>query len=270
MDTTSTFTFHNIHHRDINASSSSLDSDLFESSEHHHHPSPSLSRGLLPAIPDLRFEQSYLKSIKGFVHVEEVSLELGAVDEKGKKKAESLRGDEEHRALVIRRDVRPIVDSSHHLLSVDWSQVVWVTTRDQVISPFLQGALWYALLPVYIPVIDFGQQGRCIAFPAPFLVLSRFAHPGISAISFPRSHERARMVEVVDPWTRPWVNWWSEWQNKYGYLNSMTINRTRMGLTLHCRGWSDIMFYFNSICLGLHLLQTFSVSRTHFPPYFAS
>ncbi|KIM86700.1 hypothetical protein PILCRDRAFT_4595 [Piloderma croceum F 1598] len=138
----STFTFHNIHHRDINASSSSLDSDLFEPSEHDHHPSSSLSRALLPAIPDLRFEQSYLKSIKGFVHVEEVSLELGTVDEKGKKKAGSLREDDEQRALIIRRDAGPIVDSSHRLVRVDWSQVVWVTTRDQVISPLLQGALW--------------------------------------------------------------------------------------------------------------------------------
>jgi hypothetical protein len=135
----STFTFHNIHHHDIDTSSSSSDSDPFESSEHDQHQSASLSRALLPAIPDLRFEQSYLKSINGFVHVEEASPELEVVDEGGKSKE---KAQEDEQASTIKRDVRPIVDSSHHLVKIEWSQVIWVTTRDQVISPLLQGALW--------------------------------------------------------------------------------------------------------------------------------
>jgi len=141
----STFTYHNIHHHDIDASSSDSDSDLFESSEPDHH-RPSLPRAILPVIPDLRFEQSYLKSIKDFIHVEEDSQELRVVDKKGKGKEkveltqEGLR--EQQGAQVIRRDMKPIVDSSHHLVGIQWSQVAWVTTRDQVISPLLQGALW--------------------------------------------------------------------------------------------------------------------------------
>ncbi|KAN0127304.1 hypothetical protein V8E53_014908 [Lactarius tabidus] len=30
-----------------------------------------------------------------------------------------------------------------------WQSIVWVTTRDQVISPLLQGALWYVRLLLY-------------------------------------------------------------------------------------------------------------------------
>jgi hypothetical protein len=138
----STFTFHNIHHHD--GSSSSSDSDLSELSEHDQHRSTSLSRALLPVIPDLRFEQSYLKSIKGFIHVKEESQELRVLDEKGKgkEKADLAQEGQDQRSQVIRKDVRPIINSSHHLVRIEWSQVAWITARDQVISPLLQGALW--------------------------------------------------------------------------------------------------------------------------------
>jgi hypothetical protein len=139
-------TYHNIHHRDIDASSSGSDSDLFESPEHdQRRRTTSLSRALLPVIPDLRFEQSYLKSIQPYVHIEEAeSQELRVVNEKGKgkEKAELPREGEEQREQLIRRDVEPIVDSSHHLVRIEWGRVAWVTTRDQIISPLLQGALW--------------------------------------------------------------------------------------------------------------------------------
>jgi len=108
-------TYHNIHHRDIDASSSGSDSDLFESPEHdQRRRTTSLSRALLPVIPDLRFEQSYLKSIQPYVHIEEAeSQELRVVNEKGKgkEKAELPREGEEQREQLIRRDVEPIVDS---------------------------------------------------------------------------------------------------------------------------------------------------------------
>jgi hypothetical protein len=133
----STSAFHHVRHHDIDASSSGSESeDLFESSEDGLHQPASLSRALLPVIPDLRFEQSYLKSIKGFVHVEEGPQERGIVEGKGKGKEGLPQG-----AQVL-RDVDPIVDSSHHLVRIDWSKVAWITTRDQVISPLLQGALW--------------------------------------------------------------------------------------------------------------------------------
>jgi len=137
----SAFTYHNVRHHD--ASSSNSDSDPFESFEPYQDRSPR-SRPLLPAIPDLRFEQSYLKSIKTFIHVEEDSEELRVVDEKrkGKAKAEHSQDQNTRVDATFRRDVTPIVDSLHHLVGIEWGNVFWVTTRDQVISPLLQGALW--------------------------------------------------------------------------------------------------------------------------------
>ena len=133
-----TSAFHHVRHHDIDVSSSVSESDdLFESSEHGLHQPASLPRALLPVIPDLRFEQSYLKSIKGFVHVEEGPQTRVIVEGKGKGKEELPQ-----EAAQVRRDVSPIIDSSHHLVRIDWSQVAWITTRDQIISPLLQGALW--------------------------------------------------------------------------------------------------------------------------------
>jgi hypothetical protein len=137
----STSNYHNTHHQDVYPSSEDSDLDIFEPSNHDQQRSKLLSRALLPSIPDLRFEQSYLKSIIAFVHVEEMSQELRVVGEKGKGMAK-IESPQEPGTQEVRRDVKPIVDSKHHLVNVEWSQVVWITTRDQLISPFLQGALW--------------------------------------------------------------------------------------------------------------------------------
>jgi len=183
----STFTYHNIHHRDVDASDS--DSDLFEPSEPDYHRPTSLPRAILPVIPDLRFEQSYLKSIKDFVHVEEESQELRVVDKKGKskEKAEFTQEDsKEQGAQVIRRDVKPIVDSSHHIAGIQWSQVAWVTTRDQVISPLLQGALWG--------------------------VASHFLRPFLSLVG---SQVRGVLPSVSSDHTRG-AGWWKRWIHSLG------------------------------------------------------
>ena len=61
--------------------------------------SPQFSLGMssrLPVIPDLRFEQSYLRSIAAYTSSE----------------------------------------------NIDWKGVFWITARDQVISPLLQGTVW--------------------------------------------------------------------------------------------------------------------------------
>lgn len=100
----------------------------YEDDKHHSH----RANRLLP-IPDLRFEQSYLKSINAFVHVEQSS-------------APNVKVDAELEGPLIGREVTPVVDSSHQLVKIDWRQVIWATTRDQIISPLLQGALWYAKL----------------------------------------------------------------------------------------------------------------------------
>ena len=75
-------------------------------------------------LPDLRFEQSYLRSIRPYVHVERVESGEPQKDEKGK-------------AIAV-EDAQP-----REVIEVQWSKVAWITTRDQVISPLVQGALWW-------------------------------------------------------------------------------------------------------------------------------
>lgn len=134
-------------HDDLSTSSSHADTDSLHSRSppaHHpdldedthplrprpHNPVAPRSQGpLIPTIPDLRFEQSYMRSIRLHLHL-------------------SPRADVEVQGL--RRDVAPVVDAARKIESVEWAQVVWVTTRDQVISPFLQGALWsVSVLPPF-------------------------------------------------------------------------------------------------------------------------
>jgi hypothetical protein len=67
----------------------------------------------IPPIPDLRFEQSYLKSIARYVRVRKVDSPSEA------------EYDGQQLAVVI-----------------DWRRIAWITTRDQVISPLVQGAVW--------------------------------------------------------------------------------------------------------------------------------
>ena len=82
----------------------------------------------VPAVPDLRFEQSYLSSIRPFVHVERSFGETDAVDTKGKGKEKAA-------------DVTPDAHVSTEVITIRWGRVAWITTRDQIISPLLQGAV---------------------------------------------------------------------------------------------------------------------------------
>ena len=85
-----------------------------------------------PSVPDLRFEYSYLRSIRPLVHVERVTP---PTDEKGKGKEKAVEDDEEGSQVVKLEET----------VTVDWGRLVWVTTRDQVLSPFIQGAAWCVL-----------------------------------------------------------------------------------------------------------------------------
>ncbi|KXN87777.1 hypothetical protein AN958_08161 [Leucoagaricus sp. SymC.cos] len=90
--------------------------NIFGDSHHHDHQ----KKPKLPVIPDLRFEYSYLRSIRPYVHVER----LGGGDAKEQTSAQ-------HPSTGPKEMVR-----------VEWRKVIWITTRDQVISPLLQGILW--------------------------------------------------------------------------------------------------------------------------------
>ncbi|KAK7681370.1 hypothetical protein QCA50_015461 [Cerrena zonata] len=94
----------------------------------HHH-----QRRRIAAVPDLRFEQSYLRSIRPYVRVEPISTEVLSKDEKGKGVAGPEDDHDSSSKIVIRKeeDIR-----------IQWASVLWVTTKDQIISPLLQGALW--------------------------------------------------------------------------------------------------------------------------------
>ena len=78
-----------------------------------------------PPIPDFRFEASYFKAIGPFVHwkrpwTRQVNTHINDSD------------DDECREL-----------QSNGTVSLQWSGVLWVTLRDQVMLPVVQGALWY-------------------------------------------------------------------------------------------------------------------------------
>ena len=121
-------------------------------SDHHHPPR-------LPVIPDLRFEYSYLRSIRPYVSVEKINaqdarsamnVELIAEDgyiSLGAEGAEKkFLVEDQH---MVFKHQSP-VSSPREIIHLQWQKIFWVTLRDQVISPFLQGALWCVLGSVYL------------------------------------------------------------------------------------------------------------------------
>ena len=81
----------------------------------------------LPKIPELRFEQSYLLSIKPFIHQEgEVSDRVIAGEH-----AQPLKGRGDAQALV-KEGVLPSESIYGVPIRIDWQQIAWVTLRDQV------------------------------------------------------------------------------------------------------------------------------------------
>lgn len=84
-------------------------------------------RRRIPPVPDLRFEYSYLRSVSQYVH-----LERPSPSGKGKGK-EDEAADNEGGA------------TGSEVVRVEWGHILWITTRDQLISPLLQGALWYVI-----------------------------------------------------------------------------------------------------------------------------
>ncbi|KAH9939557.1 hypothetical protein B0H21DRAFT_756510 [Amylocystis lapponica] len=88
---------------------------------------PPTTHRRIPTLPDLRFEYSYLRSVARYVHVERQT----PADPKGKGKA-----------VVEEVEESGVVSAPSEVIEIQWGRVLWITTRDQVISPLLQGALW--------------------------------------------------------------------------------------------------------------------------------
>ncbi|KAJ7750456.1 hypothetical protein DFH07DRAFT_746199 [Mycena maculata] len=92
-------------------------------------------RAALTSVPDLRFEYGFLKSVRPYFRLRRPANS----DPKGKgKETEADVGN----------DVAPA-----DVLEIQWRDIAWITTRDQVLSPLAQGALWaiagYWLTPFY-------------------------------------------------------------------------------------------------------------------------
>ncbi|TBU27017.1 hypothetical protein BD311DRAFT_666390 [Dichomitus squalens] len=87
-------------------------------------------RRRIPPVPDLRFEYSYLRSVGQYVHLERPNQTRSS--EKGKEKAADVEEEQEESAAT----------GSGEVLHVQWGRILWITTRDQLLSPLLQGALW--------------------------------------------------------------------------------------------------------------------------------
>ncbi|KAG9121656.1 hypothetical protein FRC07_002304, partial [Ceratobasidium sp. 392] len=101
--------------------------------------------GALPirALPDLRFEQSYLLSLKPFVHIR--SEETSSIKSGARATVEKPAVEDAALAEPLGLDiaVQSAGVSKYGVPErVEWGKIAWVTTRDQVISPLLQGALW--------------------------------------------------------------------------------------------------------------------------------
>ena len=112
---------------------------------HAHTPVP-----LLPVIPDLRFESSYVRSVRRYIDIERVGPSTDPTDED----ILTLIGDDYEKVdTASDSDGQNTKSSSEgggvaarggpsEIIRVQWKSVIWVTLRDQLISPLVQGALW--------------------------------------------------------------------------------------------------------------------------------
>ena len=111
----------------------------------HKHSTPD-SRSRLPVIPDLRFEYSYLRSVLPYIDIERstpapVLTDVHHVDPAHGYERINLPGDlKETDGNEENLFPTPILASE--IIHVQWGKVIWITVRDQVLSPLLQGALW--------------------------------------------------------------------------------------------------------------------------------
>ncbi|KAK4058081.1 hypothetical protein OIO90_000820 [Microbotryomycetes sp. JL221] len=104
----------------------------------------------VPPIPDLRYEQGVLMSIRPFLH-STASQRSGSVDPPSERHTEKVEAGEKgalvSQALTAEGAKQGIaVGSNSDIFSgplrIEWPQVVYVIVRDQFVYPLLQGLLW--------------------------------------------------------------------------------------------------------------------------------
>jgi len=130
-------------------------------------PRASSGRPKGPPIPDLRFEQSYLSSIQSFISYASPKPTSPSSPKKAQS-AKSVRRKEaqetsEKLGIVDSGDAgnNEVVDSLYGTpIDIKWKGVAWVTTRDQLISPLIQGTVWGVLGIFLMPMST--QAGQSI------------------------------------------------------------------------------------------------------------
>ncbi|SPO20679.1 uncharacterized protein UTRI_00155 [Ustilago trichophora] len=92
--------------------------------------------GKLPTLPDLRFEQSYLATIRGFLHEDQPTA---AEDESS---SLNEKQDHHHKVEITHSNAKDVHELWLGNLRVEWFPILYVTVRDQLLSPLVQGAVW--------------------------------------------------------------------------------------------------------------------------------
>ncbi|PFH49337.1 hypothetical protein AMATHDRAFT_63384 [Amanita thiersii Skay4041] len=100
-------------------------------------------------IPDLRFEYSYLRSIRPYIrcHTRHSSVPT----DKNPQERYGKAYEDGHHGNGWRHLERDDEDSED-TITVHWKGVLWITMRDQVVLPLIQGALW-GLASYWIPSV---------------------------------------------------------------------------------------------------------------------
>ncbi|KAJ3927536.1 MAG: hypothetical protein NXY57DRAFT_903731 [Lentinula lateritia] len=138
------------------------------------------SRPHFPPLPDLRFEVTYLQSIQPYIRFHQRPAnarpanaktkipDFAKIDQTTSMKTESLK-----------------LLEGEEVIEIEWMGVLWITVRDQIISPLIQGTLW-ALVSFYV---------------SPFS--ARVGHGLVERLpSRPASTKKGRGAELFRDWVK--------------------------------------------------------------------
>ncbi|KAJ9108132.1 hypothetical protein QFC19_002599 [Naganishia cerealis] len=154
-----------------------------------------------PPIPDLRFEQSYLLSIRPFLHAKS---DKGNAAKGQKSEASNVSGGPESMSLTTSAD-QDAVFSWGKELEVDYRNLLWVTFKDQLVSPLVQGFFWGVLT---VTISTFSQVGRTALYPASHKSQGRISGGEGGELRKAGAGEAVGQTEE-EGWWRKWVKSWA-------------------------------------------------------------
>lgn len=104
------------------------------------------SRNLpVKSVPDLRFEQSYLASIRGFIHEEDerkAEMIKNSESSKSQNEGESKKSDSHFFDIKTSRSSHGEPELWLGRVRIEWLPLLYLTLRDQLLSPIIQGAVF--------------------------------------------------------------------------------------------------------------------------------